>query len=158
MCLNQLNHRGTGILTILGILFSFSRTLILFPLIEFVSTVYRNVCSTLKLLINIEIQLFLPIQSVLSMNINSPIIKLLVSIDQCPIYFYIQFAIWFTIFSIELRKQTCIRVRLHETRRELKLVWDFTWRIQVTWSSLWCKCQFGQFVQHEISNSSEFSM
>ena len=37
--------------------------------------------------------LFLSIQSVLSMNIISPISKLLVSIDQYLIYFYIQFAI-----------------------------------------------------------------
>ena len=29
-CLNQLSHRGTGTLTILGIMFFFNRTLILF--------------------------------------------------------------------------------------------------------------------------------
>ena len=45
---------------------------------------------------NIDIQLFLPIQSVASMNINSPIRKLLVSINQYLGYFYnLQFDLQF---------------------------------------------------------------
>ena len=45
---------------------------------------------------NIDIQLFLPIQSVASMNINSPIRKLLVSINQDLGYFYnLQFDLQF---------------------------------------------------------------
>ena len=90
-CLNQLNHRGIGTLTFFGIIFSFNRILILFSF---------N---------NIDIQFFLPIQSVLSMNINLPVRKLLFSINQWLIYFYLQFTIWFTIFSTEPRKQICIK-------------------------------------------------
>ena len=45
---------------------------------------------------NIDIQLFLPIQSVASMNINSPIRKLLVYINQYLGYFYnLQFDLQF---------------------------------------------------------------
>ena len=84
--LNQLNQRSAETLTILGILFSFKEPQF-FLLIEFV--VY---CSD-KRLINIDIQLFLPIQSVVSMNINLPIRKLLLSTNQCLTYFYLQFAI-----------------------------------------------------------------
>ena len=51
--LNHLNHRGTGALTILGILFTVNETLIL--------SLFVVYCLE-KRLINIEIQLFLPIQ------------------------------------------------------------------------------------------------
>ena len=66
------------------------------------------------------------------------------------------------------------RARLHETRSELKTVWDFTWdkisfRCEVTslspftwlraeWNSLRCKLHFGQIDWSEILNRSEFSM
>ena len=67
-CLHQLNHRGI-LTTILGILFSFNRIC----------------CLLFTEMINFDIQLFLPNQSALSININSPIRKLLVSINQCLI-------------------------------------------------------------------------
>ena len=70
---------------------------------------YNPYKSLYKWLRNVEIQLFLPIQSALSMNINSPIKKLIVSINQCLIYVYLQCTTWFTIFSIELRKQICVK-------------------------------------------------
>ena len=77
----SIKSRGTETLTILGILLSFDTTLIL---------------SSLN---NTDIQLFLPILLVLSMNINSPIRKLLVLINQCLIYFYLQFSLQFLRYS-----------------------------------------------------------
>ena len=52
---------------------------------------------------NIDIQLFLPIQLVLSMNRNSPVRKLIVSINQCLINLYLQFTIRFKISSMMQR-------------------------------------------------------
>ena len=77
----SIKSRGTETLTILGILLSFDTTLIL---------------SSFN---NTDIQLFLPILLVLSMNINSPIRKLLVLINQCLIYFYLQFSLQFLRYS-----------------------------------------------------------
>ena len=66
--LNQLNHRGTGALTILGILFTFNKTLIL--------SLFVIYCLE-KRLINIEIQLSLPIQLMneSKYGYNSPVKK-----------------------------------------------------------------------------------
>ena len=77
----SIKSRGTETLTILGILLSFDTTLIL---------------SSFN---NTDTQLFLPILLVLSMNINSPIRKLLVLINQCLIYFYLQFSLQFLRYS-----------------------------------------------------------
>ena len=44
----------------------------------------------------------------LSININSPIRKLLASINQC--YDLLLFTIWFTISSLELRTQICTKI------------------------------------------------
>ena len=93
-------------------------------------------------------------------------------------YFYSYISLSFALLSHQKhlwlsRRLVLVRARLHETRSELKPVWDFTWDkislwcevtslaaftwLQVVWNSLRCKFHFGQIDRSEISNRSEFS-
>ena len=63
-------------------------------------------------MISFDIQLFRPIQSVLSMNINSPIRKLLVSINQCLIL--PSFTICKLIYNIYVHKKVAIVIDIDD--------------------------------------------
>ena len=56
----------------------------------------------MDLMILTGMTLFLLIQLLLSMNINSPF-KLLLSINSCLLYFYLQFAVWLVICVYKIK-------------------------------------------------------